>query len=80
MRGDPPDRFEPVWEHLTAEGSNGGRPVFVKDGRFFEDCVWAEDGSEFAARAERLGGCGPFSYRLNAVEVTATDELDRVSA
>ena len=60
---------QPEEVHLgpTEDGGNG-------DGRFFEDCVWAEDGSAFAARAERLGACGPFSYRLYSVEVTATDE------
>lgn len=35
--GLAPERFEPAWEHLTAEGANGGRTVFVRDGRFYTD-------------------------------------------
>ena len=58
---------EEVHQGSAPDGGNG-------DGRTFEDCVWEEAGSEFAARAERLGACGKESARLYSVEITATDE------
>lgn len=33
----PMHRFEPLAEKLTEDGRNGGKPYFVKQGRFYED-------------------------------------------
>lgn len=33
----PPGQFATVLEHLTADGKNGGAPVYVQDGKFFSD-------------------------------------------
>lgn len=60
---------EEVTQGRTADGGAG-------DGRTFEDCVIAVDGTQFAVRRERLGACGPRSARIYTVEFTATDECD----
>ncbi len=33
----PEGQFQPLLDHLTADGANGGRPYFVQDGQVFED-------------------------------------------
>ncbi len=43
----PPGQFATVLNHLTADGRNGGAPVYIQDGKFFSDpdCSQAVDPS-----------------------------------
>jgi hypothetical protein len=64
---------EEVHQGSAPDGGNG-------DGHTYEDCVVAEDGTQFAVRAERLGACGADSIRTYEVSVTATDDCGNAAA